>query len=144
MFDPALSPDALLDAQLDAALDSYPLAPVPPGLMRRTLAKLPPRPRPRFRLEFVDLAVPMFLVIFALLTGWTLLWTLNFLSPHWMLELAPRLAFARQWLQFELMRLPVWLPALTIILGGLTLTGITLAFILLLERSLLSLRFRNE
>lgn len=143
MFDSDLSPDALLDAQVDAALDSYPLSPVPPGLVRRTLTRLQPRPRPRFRLEFVDLAVPLFLVVFALLTGWALLWTLNFLFPYWMLELTPQLAFARQWLQFVWMRLPAWLPIFTISMGGLILTGISMALLILLERSLLSLRFRN-
>ena len=129
------------DHFLDAALDSYPLAPVPPGLVRRTLARL--QLRPQFRLEFLDLAVPLFLIVFILLTVWVTFWTLNTLSPHWMLALAPRLAFARQWLEFELMRLPSWLPLLVMILGSTTLIGVVLSMILMIERSLISMRLRN-
>jgi hypothetical protein len=145
MFDPELHPDHPIDADrvLDAALDSYPLTPVPSGLVRRTLARIQPRPMPRFRLEFLDIAVPLFIVLFGLLTIWAAFWTLNYVSPYWTLEWTPRLAYFRQWLAFELMRLPDWLPVVSVMMGSLFITGICLSLILLVERSLLSMRLRN-
>lgn len=145
MFDPESFSDPRFDADhvLDAAIDSYPLAPVPSGLVRRTLARIQPRPVPRFRLEFLDIAVPLFIVLFGILTIWAAFWTLNYISPYWMLEWIPRLAYFRQWMAFELMRLPNWLPVLGMFLGTVIFTGVTLTMILLLERSLLSMRLRN-
>ncbi len=139
MFDPELHPDLLLDA----ALDSYPLTPVPSGLVRRTLARIQPRPRPRFRLEFLDIAVPLFLVLFGLLTIWAAFWTLNYVSPYWMLEWTPRLAYFRQWVDFQLLHLPPWLPILGMLISSLALTSLGITMILLLERSLLSTRLRS-
>jgi len=70
-----------IEITLDAALDSYPLAPVPAGLVRRALAQIQPRPVVKFRLDFLDFAVPSFLVIFILLTFGVILWTINYLYP---------------------------------------------------------------
>lgn len=139
MFDSKLFPDSIVDA----ALNTYPLAPVPSGLVRRTLARLQPRPVVRFRLEFLDFVVPLFFVSFALLTLWAVFWTLNYVSPYWMLEWIPRLAYFRQWLAFELMRLPTWLPVLGMMAGGICLACLTLIMVLLLERSLLTMRLKN-
>lgn len=133
--------NAYPDRILDAALDTYPLAPVPTGLVRRTLARI--QPMPRFRLEFLDFAVPFFLLIFGLLTIWAAFWTLNYISPYWMLEWTPRLAYLRQWVEFELMRLPAWLPVFGMMLGGIFIACLTMTMILLLERSLLSMHLRN-
>lgn len=136
-------PESQIEHLLDAALDSYPLTPVPPGLVRRTLARIRPQPVAKFRLDFLDFAVPSFLVLFILLTVGVALWTLNYLNPYWMVEWSARLAFTRQWMQFKLMQIPAWLPVLGVTLGGVFLTGCGLVMILILERSLLSFRLKH-
>lgn len=67
----------LHDDLLTQALESYPQAPLPPGFMRRVMAQIEPAPLPRFRLQFVDLAVPAFaslllvmLILLAAQTDW--------------------------------------------------------------------------
>lgn len=130
------------DLRIDAALESYPLAPVPPGLVRRTLARLEPRPKIRYRLEFLDLAVPVFFVLFLFLTVWAIFWTLNVVSPYWMLEWAMQLEIGRQRLMFEAMRLPAWLPVLAAIVGSVSLMGVGFLVILFIERSFLTLRLK--
>ncbi len=132
-----------LDPHIDAALESYPLAPVPPGLVRRTLARLEPRPQIRYRLEFLDLAVPVFVVLFLLLTIWAIFWTLNVVSPFWMLEWGTHLEIARQRVLFEIMHLPAWFPVFSALVGSIALTGMGFIAILLIERSFLALRLRN-
>lgn len=69
------------DHLLTQALESYPLAPLPPGFVHRVMARIEPAPLlPRFRLQFVDLAVPAFaslllvlLILLAAQTDWLLL-----------------------------------------------------------------------
>lgn len=136
---------AIVDAAvvLDAALDSFPLAPVPSGLVRRALARITPRPVVRFRLEFLDFAVPLFLVTFVILTVWAAFWTLNYVSPYWMLEWATQLKINQQWLMFKAMQIPSWLPALLAILGSLSVLVMGFIAILLAERTFLSLRLKH-
>jgi hypothetical protein len=45
------------EALIDAALDAYPLAPLPAGFVRATMARLVPPVR--FRLHFLDIALPL-------------------------------------------------------------------------------------
>jgi hypothetical protein len=45
-------------ALLDAALDAYPLTPLPAGFVRATMARLAPVAPIRFRLHFLDVALP--------------------------------------------------------------------------------------
>lgn len=52
------------DQKIDTFLNSLPLAPVPGGFSRRLIARLEARKMP-FRLEFLDLAVPAFIGLFA-------------------------------------------------------------------------------
>ena len=143
MFETDPRIDRVHGAVLDAALDSYPLAPVPAGLIRRALARLEPHPKIRYRLEFIDLAVPVFLVLFLLLTVWAAFWTLNYVSPYWMLEWATQLEIGRQWFLFKAMRLPAWLPVLVAIFGGISFVGVGFIAILLIERSFLALRLKH-
>jgi hypothetical protein len=77
--------DPHLDSLIDAAFDSYPLAPLPPRFTRRTMAHI--FPRPRFRLEFLDLALPVFTTIFFISMTGLGVWLINFLNPFWLLEL---------------------------------------------------------
>jgi hypothetical protein len=50
------------EALIEAALNAYPLAPLPAGFVRATMARLVPPVR--FRLSFLDVALPL---VFALL-----------------------------------------------------------------------------
>ena len=54
----------MYDPRLDEALDSMPLAPLPKGFSRQVLAKIE-SPQVRFRLTFLDLALPSFFALFA-------------------------------------------------------------------------------
>jgi hypothetical protein len=56
------------EALLDAALDAYPLTPLPAGFVRATMARL--APPVRFRLHFLDVALPFgFALLIATLFG---------------------------------------------------------------------------
>ena len=58
---PEQLPQDALDTELDAALRAYPLRPTPPGLARAVLARVRALPaRPKFRLSWLDLALPLF------------------------------------------------------------------------------------
>ena len=105
-----------LDPRIDAALESYPLAPLPPGFVRRTIdtlmnqsmSQIAPA-QVRFQLEFTDIAIPSFLALFLLAIAGITLFTLNFLDPLWL----PRLQVRLDWLLFyATTSLP--LPKLTI------------------------------
>ena len=67
------------EAWIDDALNTYPLAPVPPGLRRRVMAQIAAERQPpaiAFRLDFLDFAVPAFIAFFvtlALSVGATIL-----------------------------------------------------------------------
>ena len=50
---------------IDAALDTLPLAPTPPGFTARVMARLSPQPAPVFHLDFLDLALPGFFALCA-------------------------------------------------------------------------------
>lgn len=68
----------LHDNLLTQVLESYPQAPLPSGFVNRVMAEIEPAPLPpRFRLQFVDLAVPAFaslllvtLILLAAQTDW--------------------------------------------------------------------------
>lgn len=80
-----------LDPLIDAALESYPKAPLPPRFVRRTMAAIRAAHRPRFRLEFLDLALPGFLALFAATLVGLALWLAAAFNPLWVLELQVRL-----------------------------------------------------
>jgi hypothetical protein len=58
------APQEELDAAVEAALYTYPLIPTPPGFTARVMAEVW-RPRPSFRLEFIDFALPAFFALFS-------------------------------------------------------------------------------
>jgi hypothetical protein len=77
------------DRKIEAALGSYPLVPLPGGFSSRLFARLGPKKvwKPaRFRLEFVDLAIPAFLVVFNLLLIFVFAWMLYAVDPLWLLR----------------------------------------------------------
>lgn len=59
------------DSILDAAIESYPLAPLPSGFVGRIMAQVGQQSQdivlPRFQLQFLDVALPAFLALFAFL-----------------------------------------------------------------------------
>lgn len=73
----------MYDLRLDEALDSMPLAPLPEGFSRRVMAKIE-RPQVRFRLTFLDLALPAFFTLFTTIIVGAAVWIYTTLDPLWM------------------------------------------------------------
>ena len=73
------------DTILETALTTVPLAPLPAGFMARTLRQLPPRAVPviRFRLEFLDMALPLAIGVFAAAILLVMGWYTGILSLDW-------------------------------------------------------------
>jgi len=76
------------EARLDEAIDSYPLAALPPGFTQRVMKHVvyTPQLEARFQLHFIDLAVPAFMTVFGTAVLLTTLW----LTGHWTLENVPQ------------------------------------------------------
>jgi len=73
----------MYDPCVDEALDSMPLAPLPEGFTSRVMAKTE-RPQVRFRLTFLDLALPAFFTFFATIIVGAAVWIYTTLDPLWM------------------------------------------------------------
>ena len=73
----------MYDLRLDEALDSMPLAPLPEGFSRQVMAKIE-RPQVRFRLTFLDLALPAFFTLFTTIIVGAAVWIYTTLDPLWM------------------------------------------------------------
>jgi hypothetical protein len=116
------------DPLIDAALDSYPLAPLPPRFIGRTMAGIQAGSRLRFRLDFLDLALPVFFGIFGVTIIGLALWLVNALNPLWLLELQIR----AEWYAQNLNLFPVgWFAAAAVAGAGvIALTGLLLALAL--------------
>ena len=84
---PMDEPTIQIEAILDAALDSYPLAPLPDGFIHRTMYRVRvensfyPQTRPGFYLEFLDLALPLFLIVLVSTGIAVTLWIVALLDP---------------------------------------------------------------
>jgi len=110
------------DHLIDSALNSYPLASLPSRFVQRTMARI--QPRPRFHLEFLDLALPAFIIIFGITVIGLAFWLINTLNPLWLLELQVR----AQWYAQNINALPWGLFAVIGIAGvsACTLSGLML------------------
>jgi len=138
-------PHPVLDPRLDAALDSFPVVPLPPRFVEHTLLRIaaeapapaavgaparwavtpdrllapqPAPPRPRFRLQFLDIALPAF---FTGLTGLALtigVSSLNRTHPLWAASLNLDARAAWQAAQLALPSA----PSLVALASGLALT----------------------
>ncbi len=130
------------DPRIDAALDTYPPAPVPSGIVQRAMRQIRTqsqaqskpqfRAKPRFRLEFLDIVIPAFTAFFALVVGALILWMLNHLDPLWTLKV-------RAWLQYVSLYATIIqpLPVIAAGIGGATLLlGGLLALALWIERDM--------
>lgn len=118
------------DPLLDTAFDSYPLAPLPAGFIRRTMARI--QPRPRFRLEFLDFALPGFFVCFGTAAIGIAFWLITALNPLWLMQFQHR----TQWYAQNLNVLPWGLFAIVSLtaISACTLAGLIL--LLALDRPL--------
>ena len=72
----------MYDSRLDEALDSMPLVPLPEGFASRVIAKIE-RPQVRFRLTFLDLALPVFFTLFAAIIVGAAVWVYTTMDPLW-------------------------------------------------------------
>jgi hypothetical protein len=71
------------DPRIDIAIKSYPLAEVPDDFTIRTMALIREKhPQIRFRLQFIDLAVPLFSSLFLLLIFGVGAWGLDQFDSH--------------------------------------------------------------
>jgi hypothetical protein len=111
-----------LERLIDHTLDTLPVEPLPPGFTPKLIARISRR-KPGFRLEFTDIAVPVFLAIFGILLVFCLFWIYSTIDPIW---------FMRLQLEWQLLRLRVMaLPNLNTLVPGL-LVGVGTGLVLLL------------
>jgi hypothetical protein len=94
--DPQADNLAAKDLVIDAALDALPVYPAPPGLKHRVMiqvrqlqveSKQAAQAQIRYRLDFLDFALPVFFAIFGMLALSALLVVLSQLDPLWRLRL---------------------------------------------------------
>jgi len=72
------------DSRIDFAIDLYPLVELPDGFTSRVINTIRnDYPRIRFRLQFIDFTLPIFLSLFSILLLGICLWGLNQLDPMW-------------------------------------------------------------
>jgi hypothetical protein len=117
-----------IDAQIDAALNTYPLASLPPGFIKRTMGRI--LPKPRFRLEFLDLALPAFLIFFAITIISLGFWLITSLNPIWLLELQVK----GQWFARNINLLPLGLYTFVGFAGVCVFLLLGLALALAMDR----------
>lgn len=106
------------DRIIDAAVRSYPFAPLPAGFTRRLMKRIRPQ-RPAFRLALLDWLLPGFFGLFGVSTVAAILLTLPLLDPLWL----PRLRLAYQVL---LARMAVMPDLISILLPLTALVGMGL------------------
>lgn len=114
-----------IDGQLDLAIKTYPLAPLPAGFTRRLMTRIQLK-QPSFRLNLLDLLLPGFFGIFGAGTVAAILLTVPMLDPLWL----PRLRLAYQIFLVRLALMPDFMPYLMpiIVMAGIgLLAGILLA-----------------
>ncbi|MDX1436718.1 MAG: hypothetical protein R3335_07905 [Anaerolineales bacterium] len=111
------------DPNIVDALRRRPPAPLPESFVGRVMAHIEPV-RPRFRLEFLDIAVPAFMAAFAMIVLGTGFWVLGRLDPLWWPKVQTELAL----LSLYLGTMPAW----PWIAGGLAaLSAVAVALVLL-------------
>ena len=75
------------ERQIDEAIESYPLAPLPLDFTQRVMTQVQHTPQldVTFRLQFIDLALPAFITTFVTAVSLTILW----LTGYWEIEGSP-------------------------------------------------------
>jgi hypothetical protein len=70
------------DPRIDTAIESYPLVELPDGFATRIITTIrEEHPRIRFRLQFIDLVLPMFMSLFSLILLGICSWGMIQLDP---------------------------------------------------------------
>ncbi len=74
------------ETRLDEAINSYPTAPLPPGFAQRVMVEVARTPQleARFRLQFIDLALPVFMTMFGTAVLLTTLWLSGYRIFEWL------------------------------------------------------------
>jgi TRAP-type C4-dicarboxylate transport system permease small subunit len=70
---------------IDTAIETYPLENLPPGFVRKAMDQI--APQPRFKLTFMDLALPAFFAFFGAIILSISYWILQGLNESWQSEL---------------------------------------------------------
>ena len=93
------SSDDELDTAIDDALRAQPLAAPPPMLYAAVMRQVRREPRPRFRLSWLDVALPLFAAGMTYLLAWA-----GRSLPSW-IAVDPRLAYLRLLAEYQLQKL---------------------------------------
>lgn len=76
------------DQMVVAFLNEIPLSPVPSGFTRSVMERIRDEQKAiRFRLDFIDLAIPVFLALFATLVFSILMVVIVIIPPFWLVRL---------------------------------------------------------
>jgi hypothetical protein len=127
-YHPQLDRNPKPAALIEAALETYPVAPTPEGFSKRVMLQVrqleAERRRslgaaPRFRLEFLDLALPVFFAFFGMLVIALPLGALALVDPLWLL----RAQLGVQIVMDYLPTISYSLQTVLAILGVLAVTG---------------------
>ena len=118
-----------VENQIDQFLSSLPLEPLPAGFVQRTMKRVVLEKR--FRLRFLDLALPVFSLVFLSVFVLAGIITLTRLNPLWLaqvrLELQLRLLLMpvySKWLLMSLVPLTSLVFLSTLSIAGIFLSGI--------------------
>ncbi len=114
--------NAANDPRIDAALDSYPPAPLPPGFSRRLMARIVSdraAAPPVFRLNFLDFIIPACLALTLTLVFSASLYARTLLDPLLLARLRLQLLLLSQQARFVLNQDA--LPLLALLAAGLAL-----------------------
>jgi hypothetical protein len=130
--DPQAKNSAAKELLIDAALDALPLYPAPPGLKPRVMVQVrqhqvasrqAAQAQVRYRLDFLDFALPVFFAIFGMLGLSALLVVVSLLDPLWQLRIQASVQ-ALAW------QLPVTPQGLLLLLLAAGLGGLVLALLI--------------
>jgi len=123
------------DSFLDAAIETYPLAPLPTDFVSRVMTQVGQQPQviilPRFKLQFLDVALPAFMALFALLLVVVGMWLTGRLDAVGLPAVQLNLALAGQ--------VPPWFGISAIVVLGEVMVAIMVGVMLWLDRPFLPL-----
>jgi hypothetical protein len=119
-----------LDPRLDTALNTEPKKSLPRGFVQRVMLQTAARPayaKSPFRLEFLDLALPVFAIVFVVQIALLAVWLLNQSDPFWLSRIENQLAWFSNNVALEL-NVAVMLAAGLGFLGLLAVVGLAVTF----------------
>jgi hypothetical protein len=123
------------DSFLDAAIETYPLAPLPTDFVSRVMTQVGQQPQviilPRFKLQFLDVALPAFMALFALLLVVVGMWLTGRLDAAGLPAVQLNLALAGQ--------VPPWFGISAVVVLGEVMVAIMVGVMLWLDRPFLPL-----